>query len=359
MAQSSNDKAMSGIIKPLDEISELIESCRSSKRGSNEAIFSNILKLTNQVKNNLISHLSKCLDNRISMQSDKQESITNSDRNLRETDKKKPELYSKILIKSGTAKKDSKVKFNLLEKVDKTLIDKKIDASIVGASSTSKGDVIINFKKDNDIDTIVKELEKSDKDIFNNRVTTIKPILPKVSITNIPMYYDLSNFSNIKTDIINSNPYLASEISKPNFVFEPLFKYSTKKHTQTIIVKCSSEIRSLIKSNCDELKLKSIVCKIFDHFHIKICSKCGKIGHLKNVCESQLTKCTFCSKDHCFKECPVKNDPAKYSCINCTSNKNCYSSNHSCFSYTCPLVIKAKQNLFQQTQNFDIENSQL
>jgi len=332
---------MDSITKSLDAVVDLLQSKINQRGNPVENILPNVQKLISDTKNDIL-HL-----------------LFNRNAEAKDTIIRKKELYSKVLVKSGKANDDPKVRLEFLEKIDKTLLDKKIDASIIGTSTTSKGDVLIKFKETQNIKEIVREIETSDKTTFENKISTLKPILPKISITNIPEYYDLNNLDSFKNKVIQNNQTLAEKLSDNNSIFEPLFKYSNKKKSQTVVIKCSPDIRSIIKLNNEEIKLNNIVCKVFDHFHLKICTNCCKIGHVKNNCHSKTTKCTFCSEEHNFKNCPVKNDKSKYSCANCKHGNNTSSSNHSCFSSNCPHVIKTKQMILKNTQYNEINHSQL
>jgi len=322
-----HNNAMDCIASSLDKIALLLQGKSRLKTNPIDSVLPDIQELINNVKNTLMTSMFSKLQNPTI------EMVTSQKTGI------KKELYSKILVK-GTTDKET-----VLKELDSAFTDKKVDASIVAATATKKGDVLVSFKETNQIDNIIKEIESCDNKIFKENIIPISPILPKLIITKIPQFFNLDNLEDVKTSLINCNSYLKAALDKDDSNLKLLFKYSTKRKTQSIVFKCSPDIRSLINLNKNELKLGSMIFSVHDHVHVKICSKCCKIGHLRKDCQSSFVKCTFCSKDHSFKDCPVKDDSSKYSCANCINN----NSNHSCFSSQCPNVIKVKNTIMNRT----------
>jgi len=339
---------MEHISSSLDNILTILQTKAKQKGNPIESILPTIQSTINEVKNELLKTVFNSLQHGNKSEATKEVS-----------DKPRSQLYSQILIKSGEAKKDPKIKNEFLRKIDNTLMEKNIDASIVGASSTAKGDVIIKLKETDNINSIINELIKENEPAFQEKMSHITPSMPKVSITNIPDYYDLTDLSEVRKSLLSSNKELSEIITQQNLKFELLFKYNTKRSTQTIIAKCSQEIRSFLNKNGNEIKLGCILCKTFDHVHLKICSKCCKIGHLKKDCHSNMTKCTFCYNNHSFKDCPVKNDTCQHKCGNCINKGMPDNINHNCFSFKCPLVKKAKEFILKRSHNFIVQQDQL
>lgn len=49
---------------------------------------------------------------------------------------------------------------------------------------------------------------------------------------------------------------------------------------------------------------------------IQRCFNCSRIGHLSTQCDSIII-CAYCTKDHLTQDCPTKDNPKSFQCINC------------------------------------------
>lgn len=215
---------------------------------------------------------------------------------------------------------------------------------------TKKGDVAVRFRKEDDIEKVLEEIQLEDKETFENKVKVSSKLLPKLKVFNIPNYVDLNDLVSVRLEILNGNVNVKNLVDKGS-TLEVLFKLNFK-HGQGLVIKCTPDIRNKIRANRWSLKFGAKLCKVQDSLFVKICSNCCGVGHSKTQCKKSQATCTFCASDHLFDACPIKNEPEKYACKNCTNSNKHTSKNHSCFSMHCPFVLAAKKSLIDRT-NWD------
>lgn len=88
-----------------------------------------------------------------------------------------------------------------------------------------------------------------------------------------------------------------------------------------------------------------------EHVPLLQCYHCLQFGHTRKRCTQESPACSHCSaKTHAYKDCPVKNDQAKNTCLNCVTHNTKYKinkppPNHSATSNSCPRVIQMLSNV--------------
>lgn len=88
-----------------------------------------------------------------------------------------------------------------------------------------------------------------------------------------------------------------------------------------------------------------------EYIPILQCYNCMQIGHISSRCTKDHPTCSYCAaQTHTFKDCPVKNDTKRNSCINCTIHYQIHKINktppqHSATSNLCPRITSAMERL--------------
>jgi len=324
------------IINPLDDIVEMIDSKRNAKNTSSAQLmlYTDILKKINETKSNFIHYLTN--EKPIQQLTEKAQKV-------------ETKSYSQILVKSGIASVKNKMAQKVESIIDKELCNKNLEANIISSFPTKKGDVIVKFNKDCNIDEIAKQINGIENDQVKSKVTVSRLMIPKMTVKDLPEHLDLTNKQSIIELIQEKNNFIKLLISQGE-LFEILFSFSTK-FGQSAVIKCSPLIRASIIENGNYLKVGSKICKTLDRFHVAICSSCCKIGHSKAQCKSEKIACTFCSLDHSYKQCPNKSNPEKHECLNCKNTKETNDYHHSCFSKQCPSMKKVQDIIKKKTDH--------
>ena len=148
--------------------------------------------------------------------------------------------------------------------------------TVLKTNVTERENIVFQFRKEDDIDVIKDSLTSE----FGN-VIIKKPLLPKIKIIGVPMHLETSNKTQLQNHIIERNPGIKTLVENGE-TFEFLFSYEVNER-KSLILKCSSSIRSYLHENNDKIKIEYSLCKLYDRVHVMQCSKCCKLGHNKKI----------------------------------------------------------------------------
>lgn len=352
-AHSANKSMIDAIIAPLDSVLQLALDLTSAshtvKRTSlQDNTFQNIILHINEAKNNIITHLFNCNQTSLSPKANsdnknKQEKITYSSALM----KKDPPPNS-IVISAGTSKPSQTNVTDAEQKVISVLKKTSSNATVLATSGTENGNIVVKFKKGDDLKSIKSEFDKE----FNNAVKLNSSVQPKIKIVGIPSFFDTSNNANVERCILNENPLLKATLENNKETFQFLFSFNSNIG-KSLIFKCSPKVRELLKSNGDIITVEHKQCRLYDRLHLNHCGKCSKYGHSRKTCTSATPNCTYCAEQHDSLNCPNKENKNLHKCFNCnTCNINDYkinSATHNAFSDKCPIYIQLKNKLIART----------
>ena len=340
---------MEQIISPLDNIINVVHDLQktgnNTRRGSTqEDKFENILGNINTAKNNIIMYFSDIINNRPPQPSPL-------------PPKAEIKSYANVVQPQRTANKliipVSKITPNTDEiaKTEQRLVDiikkSNIPATVIKTSATDRGNIVFNFHKDDNIDSIKEPLTKE----FGN-IKMKKAISPKIKIIGVPSYFNTNDKKEVIDHIIENNSFIKSLTKAEQDTLEFLFSYDIKNH-KSLVLKCSPTVRAAIFNNKDKIKVGLSLCRAYDRIHVLQCSKCCRFGHNYRNCKVETFTCAHCSENHKSSDCPTKNSSESYRCINCSlSNEDAYkksASHHNAFSTTCPLYAKERKLIISRT----------
>jgi len=338
---------MANILTPLDTIIKLVNDIKAQphtgRRGSSiESAFDKIISNVNDAKNNIIIHL---LGNNAEAHNTKNLPQTNTYAKIVQSNNTS---RNKIIIPIDTKQPEKELIDSTEKKVISLLNQNNTKATIVNTSSTSKGNYVMKFTNDDNIDEIKDQLSKE----FGEDIKVLKPAYPKIKIVSVPSSFDTSNKDEVINSIVSANDSLKNVYDSNNDCMKVIFSYDVN-YGKTIILKCSPQIRNTLKILGDKIKIGYKLCPVYDRYHIFQCSKCCKFGHSAKSCKSPDTFCTFCSEEHSFKNCPKIENKEFHKCKNCLqSNNSKYiksADTHHAFSSECP--IKVSKQTFKSQSN--------
>lgn len=331
---------MNDILSPLDSIFSSVldmkQASHSSRRSITDTTYDEILKNVNNVKNNIIMHL-------LDKESNSSQPVHNTLSYSNMLQKTSPK--NNLIIPLDVDKKPTQDAASQAEKkVINILKETQTQATIVNSSTTDKGNLVLNFKHTDNIQSLKSSLVNT----FGNNISMRTPIQPKIKIVNVPKHFGTTNKSDVTNAIFAENPFLKECSSKLEF----LFSYESK-HGKTLICKCSPDTRRLIKSNNDLLNIEFHQCRVFDRLFIAQCSRCCSVGHTKQNCKANNPICTLCAEDHEYSTCPLKGDKDRQTCHNCKvstdENIRKTATGHCSFDVKCPIILEAKKRLLLNT----------
>lgn len=246
---------------------------------------------------------------------------------------------SAIILKPDADKCFERTDASIMEgKVSELLTSDEVRATILSSATTKRGDIVINFDKNDNVKEIAKKVEMN----LGFKTHSQGLFLPKITISHVPQYISLGE--SLSETIVKSNSWLQRLVEEGE-KFEVLFSYKVRD-LGSIVCKISPRIREEIIRQGSSIKIENRFCRVKDRFHIVQCSKCLAFGHKGSACSEYDVSCDHCSGAHLFKDCPHKDDMEKLTCSNCKeSKKNKFSMHpddlkHSARSFNCPLYMK-------------------
>ena len=158
----------------------------------------------------------------------------------------------------------------------------------------------------------------------------------------------------LKDVIMEKNPHIRNLISNSK-CFEILFLKKFNGVTNAVL-KVEPEIRELIQKVNSRVFVQLKNCKVVDSYPFRVCYNCQMTcSHLSQQCPLKDTKqiCRYCSRNHKTKDCNVKDDKSKHTCVNCENSQNEKfkekAKSHFSNSNECPIIISIKENIIANT----------
>ena len=217
------------------------------------------------------------------------------------------------------------------------------------------------------------------EDFWSYEHYTPELLLPKVTIYNIPLDFDLpSDLSPescsavefrdaVKDQLINSivekNDGVKSLIDSGSSTLEVVY-VQKHRNTCTAALKLSPELRDHIMKACNaKLYVFSARCRIEDRFFYRQCFHCQKLGHISKSCPNIHLDpiCMYCSGHHLSRDCTVKKDKSQHCCSNCRNSTDqavvLNATTHNASSPLCPITVSfINDHVRPHTQNPDLKN---
>lgn len=328
-------------MKPLDEILSLVQTIYSSKKQIKATDIQFIQNQAQLMKNSIIDTLIPLSCNTQSTNS--RSTKTSQSSTVSYADAAKRSQKATIVIKA--ADKGNSSLQQIEEAVCKHLEAVSCPATIHSFKNSSKGNVVVKLNPNDDAKEIANTISSSLG--MDAHAKTLH--MPKMTMTHIPSHIETDSVT-LTNLIVQSNPWLKSG---QDHEFEVLFTYKTNNSINAVC-KMSPNTRSAIYNNQCKLKIGVKICRLFDRFHIPLCTKCSAFGHKASNCTSNNSLCSFCcSKDHHTNSCPTKTDKSNHKCANCfhsTDNKKKEKAvTHNSFSLECPSYLERKAKLIKST----------
>ena len=173
-----------------------------------------------------------------------------------------------------------------------------------------------------------------------------QPLQPTISVSNIN---EEISADDLKNRVINCHPEV-KQFTDQGDTFNVLKIQKQKNSTMFYaLIRVSNNIRKFIDSIDNRLYIGQFSsCKVYDHFRVKRCDTCQKLGHFKANCTANVT-CLFCSGNHSSNQCSAK-DASNFvpTCSNCKSSPDSTingNHNHCANDSSCPSYINAQKRL--------------
>lgn len=335
---------MDSFMKPLDDIVALVQTIYSSKKQIKANDMQFIQSEVQKMKNSIIDTLIPLASNTPKAQKQSPEANTSQSSPSSYAAAAKRSQKATIVIKpsNNTAPTLQEIEGAVCKHLDHT----KMPATIHTIKSSSNGNVVLKLNASDNTKVIAESISTSLG--MEARAKTLQ--MPKMTLTHIPSHVVTSDHTQLQEFIIASNPWLKDHPEKD---FHVLFTYVTNNHTNAVCKMSPNTRQAIFNHNCN-LKIGVKVCRLFDRFHIPICTKCSSIGHKASACSSTISVCSFCcSNSHPTNCCPHKDDKSKHRCAGCSNSKDSSlkdrANTHNSFSLECPFYISRKEKLIKST----------
>ena len=197
----------------------IYKSNHTNRRGSTldnalEKITANI----NVAKNNIITHL---LDNKHAPLKEEKESITYS-----QAVKSSTNLAKNLIIPIAEGKPNNSCIAETEMRVQSILYKTNSKATIVKTSTTDKGNYIVKFSNDDNVDTIKEDFVTE----FGDKIKVTKPFFPKIKIVAVPSFFKTTNKTDVISSLVEGNKILQEIYSKNHDCLKFLFSYDVHGH---------------------------------------------------------------------------------------------------------------------------------
>lgn len=342
---------------PIDEILALIQNAYEKRIKISAKDMQLVDKKVHEMKNRIINQiLSKGKKEPVEVKRphvNEQDNFITKDMGewppLQFNDRSRGKSRSSVIVKCDSDKKLMTSEVSTVEgEISEMLSLEGIDATILSSSSTKTGDVVIKFKESDNVQNIAKKVKSN----LGYETRSRPSFLPKMTISYVPKYTDISTKDSLTASIINSNNWLEGQLQLGES-FEVLFTYKVKDWG-SIVCKVSPGIRAEIILRGNSIKIQNRSCPMKDRFHIIQCGNCLQFGHKTHACRKNVIVCTHCGEDHRWKDCPHKDEKEKLCCSNCRSSRDNDSSNidsikHGARSHECPMYLRQLKHQIEMT----------
>ena len=188
----------------------------------------------------------------------------------------------------------------------------------------------MNFENEETLNDAMRKLG----DMANMTTKSVKKLNPKIMICNV---HKEETESEIIDTVIERNEYLQS-IDEVETKISVVFSKPASGGTLHYILRCDPEVRKLLRSHNDKVKLQWGVYIIRDRYHALACYYCQRFGHTEKNCNAKVNEddphCFKCAGNHRSKDCTE----TTRKCINCVRYKKS-ASDHSSMDHRCPILM--------------------
>ena len=212
------------------------------------------------------------------------------------------------------------------------------EIDIIDSKFTNAGKIIVNFETEEEKNKAEERLRV----LEGVSVTHNKMMFPKIVLCNVDK--DVQRDGLIE-ELIERNHFL-STIDDVKDKMKVIFDKPAAGNTINYFIKCDPEVRRIIRTNGNLLKLQWGRHEVYDRYYALMCFHCLKFGHKKINCPAKQKheppKCYKCAGTHEGYTCRTENRK----CANCLAVK--LPADHSVNSTTCPYftdeLLRIKNN---------------
>ena len=178
--------------------------------------------------------------------------------------------------------------------------------------------------------------------------------LPTVSIANIRAE---TNCDDLHETILSLNRDVR-ELVQQGATFDVLaVRKQRLGNNYHATVRMTSDVRTSIENNGNQVYLGMYSCPVYDHFYVKRCNKCQRFHHYQNECKSVKPSCGKCAGDHETEKCDeCTKDGFVPVCANCKRDKNKFGHSHTAISRECFSYIAAQDALRKSINHYASKN---
>jgi hypothetical protein len=255
-----------------------------------------------------------------------------------------------IIIKPKKDGMNSKQTENVIREI---VIKSKLNVEINSVKNISKGGLLINCGKSEDMSKIVDKIKAKTQDI---EAKIAEKKAPKIVVYDVSE--DISK-EEILREIVGKNQLIenyfqnqSEEQIKDELKIKFNIKRRTKNHSNNWVIEISPKLKREVLNKMERIAIGWKMCEKADYVHVIKCFKCNGFGHIARDCSQQENSCGNCGQTHKTNECDLTvNEPF---CTNCEKTNRFrktdkYSTTHTCFSKECKSLERIKNIIIAKT----------
>ena len=200
------------------------------------------------------------------------------------------------------------------------------------------------------------------RDVLTSEITKTHPgfdtqspaeRLPTVSIANIRAE---TNCDDLRETVLSLNRDVRELVSEGATFTVLAVRKQRLGNNFHATVRMSSDVRTSIHCNNDQIYLGMYSCPVYDHFYVKRCNKCQRFHHYKNECKAKPC-CGKCAGEHETEKCDsCDKDNFVPVCVNCKRERQLFGHSHPATSRECFSYIAAQDALKKSISYYASKN---
>lgn len=213
---------------------------------------------------------------------------------------------------------------------------------IKSCKTTTAGNMVIQCETETQIEKLKEKIIQKEDIPQTIKITNKRPAVQKIIIFSIPVSVAEEELEKtIKDKVPTIKHYSPIKKQEKTYTYHQTIELDS--YSASMLLKIS---KLLIRFNS---------CPVQKYISTRRCHRCQRLGHTSTNCIKVAKEknaiysitCEYCGERHASIDCPIKDDPSKYKCINCNHSNSygstTYNINHATSSRECNSFLDVLQ----------------